>query len=250
LSAATGVFAAAMAARQSVTWPSLAVFIYLIVLLAFWRLLAGRNQLGRFSPARRKPLATLLAVRAGSGPLEVSLLCRNDVAFSREAQKLLLEHQTPFSRPLLSRDGEYLFRSSGKIDRFRRHLLRGVAHGKDNELFVLLIDLLEHADHWEPLLSAVKVALSRHHQVMIVCPLPEEATADDAEAHGAGRPPHSPLEDLDRARFARYLRRLHAEFGRLGVGVVCAEPDMSVREALLRIERVRLARAAVGSIRR
>jgi hypothetical protein len=248
LSAAAGVFAAAMAARQSVTWPSLAVFVYLIVLIVFWRLLAGRNQLGRFSPARRKPLATLLAVRAGGGPAEISSLCQDDEAFAKEAQKLLLEHQTLYSRPLLSRDGEYLFRSSGKIELFRRHLLRAVAHGKDNELFVLLIDLLEHADRWEPLRSAVKVALARHHQVMIVCPLPEEAA--DVEAHGAARPPHAPLEDLDRARFQRYLRRLHAEFGRLGVGVVCAEPDSSVRQALLRIERVRLARAAVGPGRR
>ena len=51
-------------------------------------------------------------------------------------------------------------------------LLRSVGKGHDNELFVLLVDLIELSDRLEPLLRAVRVALARHHQVIVVCPWP------------------------------------------------------------------------------
>ncbi len=51
-------------------------------------------------------------------------------------------------------------------------LLRAVGQGRDNELFVLLADLLELDDALDPLLKAVRVAVSRHHQVVLVAPWP------------------------------------------------------------------------------
>src|SRR5256885_1994063 len=55
-----------------------------------------------------------------------------------------------------------------------RALLGSVARGHDNELFVLLADLLESDEHLTKLLAAVKVALARHHQVMVLCPWPAD----------------------------------------------------------------------------
>ena len=50
--------------------------------------------------------------------------------------------------------------------------LRNFAMCDATEVFVLLADLLELDDHLDPLLRAVRVALGRHHQVMLICPWP------------------------------------------------------------------------------
>ena len=63
--------------------------------------------------------------------------------------------------------GADLFESPEKIDILGR-LTQTVAHGRDNELLVIMVDLLELAGHWQPLLKAVRVAVARHHQVVFV----------------------------------------------------------------------------------
>src|SRR5439155_358262 len=74
--------------------------------------------------------------------------------------------------PLYDARGRYLFAAPRKVEVLAGALLRAVGKGRDNELFVLLADLLELDDHLAPLLAAVKVAVARHHQIMVVCPWP------------------------------------------------------------------------------
>src|SRR5262249_17075417 len=50
--------------------------------------------------------------------------------------------------------------------------LRAIGKGHDNEMFVLFVDLVELGPNLEPLMRSVKVALARHHQVMVIIPWP------------------------------------------------------------------------------
>src|SRR5207253_11088723 len=100
------------------------------------------------------------------------LLLEDDERFVLALQRFLAEHHVPYPLPLYDQEGRYLFAAPDKIEVLSGALLRAVARGRDNELFVLLADLLELEDHLNPLLRAVKVALARHHQVMVVCPWP------------------------------------------------------------------------------
>ncbi|MFX9065594.1 hypothetical protein ABTN38_19505, partial [Acinetobacter baumannii] len=75
-----------------------------------------------------------------------------------------------------------------KIEVLSGALLRAVSQGRDNELFVLLADLLELTEHLGPLLRAVKVALARHHQVMVVCPWPVDVPAPPAHYKPSSEP--------------------------------------------------------------
>jgi len=229
--------------------------------------------LGRFSGAvrrqyrRRKQLAALLAVLHDMGPGGLAALLEDDFLCSRHVQTFLAEHQVAVDTPLYDFQGRYLFAASGKIDVLAKALLRAISRGRDNELFVLMVDLLEldlapgtsdgkAGSLGSPLLAAIKVALARHHQVMVICPWPHalrapEDVEEPLQADVAGRMPawltrtsESPMLDaiLRRTNTMRYNRayqRLRRQFARLGVPVIAAVREDSVRLILDRLERLR-----------
>src|SRR5262249_22937076 len=142
----------------------------------------------------RKQLAAILALKHNLGPGGTALLLEDDERFVLEAQRFLHEHQVPFEQPLYGPRGEYLFAAPAKVGVLAGALQQAVGKGRDNELFVLMTDLLETADHIEPVLASVKMAMARHHHVMVVCPWP----------HGVPPPGRSDRET--RKREARYRR--------------------------------------------
>jgi uncharacterized protein (DUF58 family) len=207
-------------------------------LLVSWRM----RRLARW----RKRLAALLAVRYGpvSGGLEA--LLEDDDLFSAYQQRFLAEHQVPFTVSLYDEKGRYLLAAPEKINVVARALVQAVGKGHDNELFVLLVDLLELDDHLAPLLQAVRVALSRHHQVVLVCPWPAGLPlpkADEARKRRPnlfpGAPLHNLLTSVTRARFHDAYARLRKTFARMGVSVVCAGSDEPFPLILDRLDRLR-----------
>jgi uncharacterized protein (DUF58 family) len=209
-----------------------------------WQVLRPRR---RRNEVRRKRLAALLSVRYGLAPGGLEALLEDDEQMALHLQRFLAEHQVPFRLPFYDWRGNYLFAAPEKVDVLARALLQAVGQGHDNELFVLLADLIELSDRLEPLLRAVRVALARHHQVMIVCPwppgLPPPATAAGPPGPpAAGADPGPTLRRATTARFHRAFAGLRQTFARLGVPVICAASEESVRLILDRMDRLRLVR--------
>jgi uncharacterized protein (DUF58 family) len=210
-----------------------------------WDALAGtkRRRLDRW----HKQLAAILSARYGLAPGGLSTLLEDDEAFSLYLQRFLSEYQVPYALPLYDWHGRYLFAAPGKVSVLADALVRAVGRGRDNELFVLLADLLEldEAD-LDPLLRAVRVAMGRHHQVVLICPWPPGLAHPIAERPGnlqsATRNPqakHSVIWDqLTTDRFHTAYQRLRRTFTRLGVAVLCAA-DEPVPLILNRLERLR-----------
>jgi hypothetical protein len=198
-----------------------AVFLCPLITLALWigtaflfgvdAATGGRK---RKRDRMRKKMAALLSVRYGLAPGGLAALLEDDDAFALHLQRFLNDHHVPYSLPLYTAEGRYAFASAAKVTVLAEALVRAVGKGRDNELFVLLVDLQELEDKIDPLLRAVRVALARHHQVILLCPL--EPTADN----GA---------------FAR-LRRT---FARLGVPILSASGQEPVSLILSRLERLR-----------
>jgi hypothetical protein len=206
----------------------------------------------------RKQLAALLAVRDGPGQL--AALLEDDEAFGLLLQRFLGEHQVPYTLPLYDEHGRYLFAAPEKIAVLSRALLQAVGKGHDNELFVLLVDLLELDQHLGPLLQAVRVALARHHQVVLVCPWPPGVPPPSADAapslplpsppegaegrgrEGAGANIRELLHQATAVRTHDAYRRLRRAFARLGVPVVCAAGNEPVPLILDRLDRLRAVR--------
>jgi hypothetical protein len=209
----------------------------------------------------RKRLAALFCARAllaagenSATPVPVTgtidTLLENDDLFSLHLQQFLAEHQVPCAVPLHDEKGRYLFALPEKVTVLARALVQAVNRGRDNELFVLLADLLELDEHLEPLLQAVRVALGRHHQVLLICPWPQDVPLPH-EKNPRREPRTDTLPGLMLSLTHSWLHvafgRIRRAFARLGVQVVCAGSDESVPLILDRIERVRSARRVPGA---
>src|SRR5262249_20144835 len=138
------------------------LFLFSLLASARWR---------RFARWRKR-LAAILAVRHGLGPGGVEALMEDDDLLSLQLQRFLSEHQVPYAVPLYDAAGRYVFARPEKVQVLARALTWAAGHGRDNELFVLLADLLELDGQLGPVFEAVRVALARHHQVILVVPWP------------------------------------------------------------------------------
>jgi hypothetical protein len=212
------------------------------VLLMTWRV----RRLARW----RKRLAALLAERYGLAPGGLAALLEDDDAFALLVQRFLAEHQVPYALPLYDGAGRYLFAAPEKVSVLAKALLAAVGRGHDNELYVLFVDLLELDDQLNPLLAAVRVALSRHHQVLLVCPWPPglERPAEGADSPALPRPAGPAAQLVGQAATARFhaaYQRLRRAFTRIGVPVVCAAGEEPIPLILERLDRLR----AVGGKR-
>lgn len=202
---------------------------------------------------RRKNLATILAAQERLEPGAVSRLRFDDEYFSHHAQQFLARHRVPFPRPLFSEKGEYLYACPGKIEVVARQLLRQVAHGKDNELFVLVLDLLELPADWGPLLKAIRVARSRHHQIVVVTPWPmgipvpaagewnDESMAELDPLYRRFQDPAIAIKRLDLIRFRNAHDRLREELRRIGLPLLNLMGRENVDFVLRQLDQLRMA---------
>jgi hypothetical protein len=133
------------------------------------------------------------------------------------------------------------------VDILTNALLRAVGKGPDNELFVLLADLLEVGEELDPLVRAVRVALSRHHQVVIVCPwprgfpLPERQDPRQSTQRWlrSGVDVAAIVRQAEITRFQRSFQQLKRRFARMEVPVVPAASEEPVSVILERMDRLR-----------
>jgi uncharacterized protein (DUF58 family) len=243
--------AAANFGRGSSPWVAGALGLALLI-----EILAGITLLSQairrapmLFPARRriyrwrKRLAALLAVRQRSLPGGLALLMEDDERLVLALQQFLAEHHVPYPLPLYDRAGRYRFAAPAKVRVLAEALLAAVSRGHDNELLVLLVDLLDVADELAPLLRAVKVALARHHRVILLCPWPPGVAPPSRSARltevGDETSLQAQLHRVATTRLHRAFARLRWTFARVGVPVLSAESADPVRLVLDRLDRLR-----------
>jgi uncharacterized protein (DUF58 family) len=215
-----------------VSWIAWALFLFSL-------LVSGRQRrLARI----RKRLAALLAARYGPTPGGLEALLEDDDLYTLSLQRFLAEHQVPVAVPLYDSEGRYLFTRPEKLRVLAQGLAQAAARGRDNELFVILADLLELERHLEPLLASVRVALGRHHHVVVVCAWPRGVPLPGHE-NGTRQPRRGTLQglvlELAWERLHQAYGELRRAFARLGVPVTCAGSDESVPLVLQRLQRLR-----------
>ncbi len=233
----------------------LAAFFMTIGTILWWSHgLSGFFEPWRGERLRRKQLGVLFATMDGEAPGAESHYLHDDQMFARRAQRFLAEHHARYPVRLYDARGRYLFHCRPKIDVLVKSLNYAVAHGRDNELFVLMVDLIDLADDLDHLLRAVRVAVARHHQVMVILPWQEDIPEPPREPPDETRIPTGKAErfatggyraiadELKRDFIAGYHRsyfKVRREFGRLGVIVLRADHDEPVQMVLDRLDRLR-----------
>jgi uncharacterized protein (DUF58 family) len=217
-----------------------------------WVLPPGVAYSSRWSPTThrlyrwRKQLAAILAVRYGLAPGGLAMLLEDDDQCAYYLQRFLAEYQVSFPFTLYDNEGRYQFAAPEKARVIARAILKAVTHGKDNELFVLCIDLLESAQFLGELERAICVAKARHHQVIVICPWPAGVEAPGTKLDASG-----PFEIGKALRHvaAVQLHKAYAEiqhaFSRYGVPVFCTTERDSVDRVLQRMRRLRIQERGV-----
>jgi Protein of unknown function DUF58 len=231
---------------------------FLLMLGAFFVLVFTIFFSGRYRrwAAWRKRLAALLSVRYGLAPGGLEAMLEDEDVFVLYVQRLLADHHVPYNLPLYDRAGRYLFAAPEKVPVLGRALIEAVGRGRDNELFVLLADVLELDEHLEPLLQAVRVALGRHHQVILLCPWPAglELPGKEPPPPAVGQPKATEgdkartqrlLSNVTRQSYQSAYHRVRRRLGGLGVTVICAGSDEAVPLILQRIDGLRGVRRRV-----
>jgi hypothetical protein len=217
-----------------------------------WTLPPGVAYASRWSPSAhrvyrwRKQMAAVLSVRYGLGPSGLAMLLEDDERCVHYLQRFLAEHQVSVPFSLYDDDGRYHFAAPQKARVVARAILKAVTHGKDNELFVLCIDLLESADYLADLERAVCVAKARHHQLVVICPWPAgiDPPGTLAESKGPfeiGRA----LRQVSVMQLHRAFTQLQHAFGKYGVPVICATERDTVDRILARMRRLRVQERGV-----
>lgn len=234
-------------ARWWWAWPLVELTRILFVQVRPWALLG--NFFGLFTPQLyrwRKQVAAALSVHYALGPGGLALLLEDDEQCGDYLQRFLIEHQVPCPLPFYDARGRYLFGAPAKVDVLAGALMQAVLRGRDNELFVLLVDFLETGPHLEKILRAVRVALGRHHQVLVVCPWPAgvETPARSHSGRASKQEDTKPnLQDLLSQASTRRIQQAFAHvrqaFARLGVPVLCAPEEETVGLILHRLHRLR-----------
>ncbi len=191
----------------------------------------------------RKQLSAVMAVRYGLGPGGVGLLLEDDTQCRRYAQRFLIEHQVPFPMPFYDAQARYLFGAPGKLEVLARALMRSVLHGRDNELFVLLVDFLETGPRLEKVLRAARVAISRHHKVIVICPWPPSVDLPTRRPRTPVRTEPLALQDLlgqaAGLRLKQAFVHVRQAFARLGIPVLAAPQDEAIGLVLQRMQELR-----------
>lgn len=220
--------------------------------------LAGRGA-NLVSPSylRRKRLATVLAALEGGDAGDAAMLLADDQLLAEKCQQFCNRSRVPVRLPLYSPAGDYLWKQPEKLDVLTRRLLNAASRGKDNELFVLCVDLLEIVDEAKRLFAAIKVVKARRHQVIVLCPWPAGMPFPDSPEwlretdrtldpdHSRFRDPQTTLYVHEFARFRAAYEHLKEQLKRAHVPLICTTPEDSVRQVLDRVERLRSGRAAV-----
>jgi uncharacterized protein (DUF58 family) len=203
---------------------------------------------------QRKQLGLLFATLDGDEPGAESHYLHDDQIFARRAMRFLADHHARYPVRLYDARGRFLFRGKPKLDVLAKALNYGVARGRDNELFVLLADLIDLADDLDPIIQAVRVAIARHHQVMLIIPWQEDIPDPPKEAPKSDTIPkrkaerfveggyRAIIDEIERDAIKQYHMsyfKIRREFGRLGVLVVRAEQDETVQMVLDRMDRLR-----------
>jgi uncharacterized protein (DUF58 family) len=210
---------------------------------------------------QRKQLAALLTWHQRATPAQIEWLLHNHTAWTTALAHFLQQHQQPVLVSWLDLPQRQQYHQPAKIAVLATALLQAVGRARDNELYVLLVDLYDYTDELTPLITACRVARARHHQVMVVVPgtneteelaskLGREHTQMCAHNHTtmthnhttmahAPTQAHAPQALLARQYYDWAYQRLRRQLAAVGVSVLRLSCDDPLPVLLERLDRLR-----------
>ncbi|MHC4880105.1 MAG: DUF58 domain-containing protein [Planctomycetota bacterium] len=209
----------------------------------FWPLSRSR----RLELNRRSRLAAVLVEFYGL-PFEMTFrLERDELMLTNWLQRFLIEQGCAWTWPVIERRSRELHDWDGKFDTLTHELSRAILHGRDNELFVLLLDLIDYSGPLMRLEKVIRLARAKHHRVSVICSWPDSSqiSTEIAEESLARKQNSAIAEQLMRAerlRISSSAQRLRRELRRCGASVSFATDPASIHATLAEADLARFGR--------
>ena len=174
----------------------------------------------------------------------------DNVRMAEACQRFLIDAGYDWTWPVVDCRGNELHDWHGKFEVLSEALTRVVARSHDHELFVLLVDLLDHPDPPGRLTNAIRLARARHHRVVAICPCPDDCRPGSLNTSDFDRKRDLTrlLSQAERARRISSAEKLQRSLRRLGVPVAFASDGRAAQLVLAEAELARNGRTSrVGS---
>lgn len=218
-----------------------------------WFPIRRGRRLERFQRTR---MATVLTELYDLNPDEPQNLIHDDARMASWCQRFLIDAGYNWTWPVVDRRRSELYDWHGKFDVLARAMTRVVSRSHDHELFVLLVDLLDHPDPPGRLTDAIRLARARHHRVVLICPCPDDCRPGPVKVGFVERQVSAGSRDVDellthaeRVRRTHSAERLQRQMRRLGVPVAFASDRRAVQLVLAEAELARSGRSSRAGAR-
>lgn len=128
-----------------------------------------------FSTQRGRQRVQLAAVMAELYNLSVTThveMALDENELAKYLLKFLCESGMPWMDPIISISDAASPNSPVRMRLLTHALTAAISRAHDNEVFILVAELLGDKSSTDELLSAIKIAKSKHHRVAVICPSP------------------------------------------------------------------------------
>jgi uncharacterized protein (DUF58 family) len=203
----------------------------IIVLGALLVLVKEMFSIGKRAILKRRLRFAVVLAELFELPADATVrLALDDAVMAKFIYKFLNRIGAPWTDAAFNAHGANIAAGQGRLGVLADSLTRSVALARDNEVFVLIADLLDHAGKLGRLIDAVRVARARHHRVVVICPWPAPVSKEKLAA--------LPQDVIEITRKAEQLRldgaaeALRTEFRRLQVPFAMASEGKSIRMVL------------------
>jgi hypothetical protein len=208
-----------------------------------WFPIRRGKRLERFRRTRLAAVFTELYVLPPDQPQN---LIFDNARMAEVCQRFLIDAGYGWTWPVVYRRPNELQDWHGKFEVLSDALTRVVARSHDHELFVLLVDLLDHPDPPGRLADAIRLARARHHRVVVICPCPDDCRPSSLNITDLGSQQSLSrlLSQAERARRISSAERLQRALRRLGVPVAFASDGRAAQLVLAEAELARNGRTS------
>ena len=169
-------------------------------------------------------------------------LALDDAVMSKFLCKFLERIGSPWMDAVYNAQGRNIAVGQGRLGVLADALTRSIATSRDNEVFVLISDLIDHHGSLGRLRDAIRMARARHHRVVVICPWPAPVSAEKLESL-----PPDVIELTQRSEVLRLenaAEQLRSELRRMQVPFAMATEGRSVRMVLAEAGLARDGRTA------
>jgi uncharacterized protein (DUF58 family) len=204
---------------------------------------------------QRIQVCNVLAEHYKLSDLEHVQMIIDDNVIAKWMQKFLCEHGREWVFPMIPEEDVSLYLSQNVIDLLIRSVQQAVQLAKDNEVFVLMIDLLSSDRDISGLIQALKVARGKHHKVVVVSQSPSFEPIDQGNLRALENYLESSPEHWRRLasklQIAERYNRVKSLLNGIGVPFSVTSDESSISTVLMEVELARSGRLAAkgGSAR-